>query len=321
MYLEIGGVCYPAAPFNGWYMGTEIGSRNLADSDRYNQLPVIAAHMGLTTDHDRNLWKDKALTELNLAVLHSYAAAGVTITDHHTESARFLQHIDREERHGRTCPADWTWIVPPAASSATPVFHRYYQDFDQTPNFYRHPALVAPALSAQERADRQTPARQPHAKEMAAPETLREEGIAQGPARRPSVARELASRLIVQDRPGGPSVARELVSQLIVQEPARRPSVPREQMPGRRAEGPAARELASRPPAVQGPAPRQPAAWELASRLPADQEPASKGPAAPELASGPLTTLDVVVEGSATSHDHLQPAGGICPRAGGDLRR
>jgi nitric-oxide synthase len=79
------------------------------------------------------------MTELNLAVLHSFSTAGVTIADHHTESARFLQHIEREERQGRACPADWTWIVPPAASSATPVFHRYYRDFDQTPNFYRHP--------------------------------------------------------------------------------------------------------------------------------------------------------------------------------------
>jgi nitric oxide synthase oxygenase domain/subunit len=96
--------------------------------------------MGLSMASDRNLWKDKAMTELNLAVLHSFSAAGVTITDHHTESVRFLQHIEREERHGRACPADWTWIVPPAASSATPVFHRNYQDFDQTPNFYRHPA-------------------------------------------------------------------------------------------------------------------------------------------------------------------------------------
>jgi nitric-oxide synthase, bacterial len=147
MYLEIGGVRYPAAPFNGWYMGTEIGSRDLGDSGRYHQLPVIAAHMGLATADDRNLWKDKALTELNLAVLHSFSTADVAITDHHTESVRFLQHIDREERHGRTCPADWTWIVPPAASSATPVFHRKYQDFDQTPNFYRHPA-PAPAGQA-----------------------------------------------------------------------------------------------------------------------------------------------------------------------------
>jgi nitric-oxide synthase, bacterial len=28
MCLEIGGICYPAAPFNGWYMGTEIGARS-----------------------------------------------------------------------------------------------------------------------------------------------------------------------------------------------------------------------------------------------------------------------------------------------------
>jgi nitric-oxide synthase, bacterial len=140
MYLEIGGIRYPAAPFNGWYMGTEIGSRDLGDAGRYAQLPVIADRMGLSLASDRNLWKDRAMTELNVAVLHSFHRAGVTITDHHTESARFLQHLRREGQHGRACPADWTWIVPPAASSATPVFHRYYQDFDQTPNFYRHPA-------------------------------------------------------------------------------------------------------------------------------------------------------------------------------------
>jgi nitric-oxide synthase len=140
MWLDIGGVCYPAAPFNGWYMCTEVGSRDLGDTCRYNQLPVIARRMGLSTDSDRTLWKDKAVTELNLAVLHSFSSAGVTISDHHTESVRFLQHMAREQRHGRPCPADWTWIVPPAASSTTPVFHRYYQDFDQTPNFYRHPA-------------------------------------------------------------------------------------------------------------------------------------------------------------------------------------
>ena len=140
MHLDAGGIRYPAAPFNGWYMCTEIGSRDLGDTERYNQLPVIAARMGLRTDTERSLWKDKAMTELNLAVLHSFAESGVTITDHHTESARFLKHIELEERQGRPCPADWTWIVPPAASSATPVFHRYYSDFDQVPNFYRHPA-------------------------------------------------------------------------------------------------------------------------------------------------------------------------------------
>jgi nitric-oxide synthase len=141
MYLQAGGIRYPAAPFNGWYMCTEIGSRDLGDPARYNQLPVIAERLGLSTADDHNLWKDRALTELNQAVLHSFRAAGVTITDHHTESARFIKHLKMEERRGRGCPADWSWIVPPTAASATPVFHRYYENFDQTPNFYRHPRL------------------------------------------------------------------------------------------------------------------------------------------------------------------------------------
>ena len=126
MTLEIGGISYPAAPFNGWYMGTEIGSRNLGDTDRYNLLPAVAELFGLDTSSERTLWRDRALVELNLAVLHSFEAAGVTMADHHTESARFLTHIDRERRHGRSVPADWSWIVPPLSGSATPVFHRYY---------------------------------------------------------------------------------------------------------------------------------------------------------------------------------------------------
>jgi nitric-oxide synthase len=138
MYLEAGGIRYPAAPFNGWYMCTEIGSRDLGDEGRYNQLPEIAARMGLSTDSPRTLWKDRAVTELNVAVLQSYETSGVKIADHHTESERFLAHIEREQQHGRRCPADWSWIVPPTAGSTTPVFHHHYDDFDASPNFYRH---------------------------------------------------------------------------------------------------------------------------------------------------------------------------------------
>lgn len=101
MYLEAGGICYPAAPFNGWYMCTEIGSRDLGDEGRYNQLPEIAARMGLSIASPRTLWKDRAVTELNAAVLYSYEMSGVKIPDHHTESERFLAHIEKEEQHGR----------------------------------------------------------------------------------------------------------------------------------------------------------------------------------------------------------------------------
>jgi nitric-oxide synthase, bacterial len=134
--LSIGGVNYPLAPFNGWYMGTEIGARNLADGDRYNLLPTVARLMHLDTSTETTLWRDRALVELNRAVLHSFDRAGVRITDHHTESARFLEHVRREEAAGRQVPADWTWIVPPISGGATPVFHRYYHEADQRPNFY-----------------------------------------------------------------------------------------------------------------------------------------------------------------------------------------
>ena len=79
MYLDIGGVCFPAVPFNGWHLCTEVGSRDLGDTARYDQLGVIAERMGLSTGSGQTLWQDKAMTELNLAVLHSFAADGVTI--------------------------------------------------------------------------------------------------------------------------------------------------------------------------------------------------------------------------------------------------
>jgi nitric-oxide synthase len=139
MRLTIGGVDYPMAPFNGWYMGTEIGARNLADPDRYNLLPVIAERMGLDTSTERSLWRDGALLELNRAVLFSFDQAGARISDHHTESERFLAHIASEERSGREVPADWSWIVPPMSGAATGVFHRYYHEADLRPAFYLDP--------------------------------------------------------------------------------------------------------------------------------------------------------------------------------------
>ncbi|GAA2546204.1 nitric oxide synthase oxygenase [Winogradskya consettensis] len=136
MRLTIGGVNYPLAPFNGWYLGAEIGARNLADPDRYDMLPLVAQRLGLDTSRESSLWRDSALVELNRAVLWSYERAGVKITDHHTESRRFITHLRNEEKAGRPVPADWTWIVPPISGGLTPVFHRYYEELDLRPNFY-----------------------------------------------------------------------------------------------------------------------------------------------------------------------------------------
>lgn len=40
MMFDCGGIQFPAAPFNGWYMSTEIGCRDLCDTTRYNMLEV-----------------------------------------------------------------------------------------------------------------------------------------------------------------------------------------------------------------------------------------------------------------------------------------
>ncbi|MCZ7434653.1 nitric oxide synthase oxygenase [Streptomyces sp. WMMC1477] len=135
--LEIGGIRYPAAPFSGWYVGSEIGARNLSDVDRYDLLPTVARRMGLDLSHDRSLWKDRALVELTAAVQHSYRLAGVHIVDHHTAARQFVDHVEREEAAGRTVPTQWSWVNPPMSSSTTPTFHREYDapDFGLRPNF------------------------------------------------------------------------------------------------------------------------------------------------------------------------------------------
>lgn len=136
MVLEIGGIHYPTAPFNGWYMVTEIGSRNLGDVTRYNTLPLIAKKLGLETGKQNPFWKDKALVILNEAVFYSFKKAGVTITDHHSASEQFIKFIQNEESENRNVNADWSWIVPPLSGSALKVFHQEYANDVISPNFF-----------------------------------------------------------------------------------------------------------------------------------------------------------------------------------------
>ncbi|MBD3860764.1 nitric oxide synthase oxygenase [Bacillus sp. 28A-2] len=136
MKLEIGGIHYNAAPFNGWYMGTEIGARNLADENRYNMLRKVASILGLDTTKNASLWKDKAIVELNVAVLHSYREAGVTIVDHHTAAHQFKQFEKQEEKANRKLTGDWTWLIPPVSPAATHIFHKHYDNTIMKPNYF-----------------------------------------------------------------------------------------------------------------------------------------------------------------------------------------
>ena len=140
MRLEIGGISFPCAPFNGWYMLTEIAARNLGDVQRYNMLPVIAEKLNLDTRQVKTLWKDKAMLVLQEAVLHSFQTQGVTLVDHHTASEQFLEFCKQEEGKGRSVQADWAWIVPPAAGSTLGVFHQEWENQLLSPNFYYQPA-------------------------------------------------------------------------------------------------------------------------------------------------------------------------------------
>lgn len=136
MVLEIGGIYYPTAPFNGYYMLTEIAARNLADENRYNKLPLIAQQLGLDTSSLKTLWKDRALLELNKAVLYSFQQAGVTLVDHHTAAAQFMHFVSTEQREGRKVTADWAWIVPPMAAATHPPYHLHWDNSVRSPNYF-----------------------------------------------------------------------------------------------------------------------------------------------------------------------------------------
>ena len=136
MWLSIGGLRFSAVPFSGWYMAAEIGARNFADVKRYNYLPKVAEAMGLDTTHNGTLWKDRALVELNAAVLHSYAEAGVKIVDHHTATEQH-DHFERtEQSKGRSVTGEWNWLVPPISPATTSTFHKTYDNTELKPNFF-----------------------------------------------------------------------------------------------------------------------------------------------------------------------------------------
>jgi nitric-oxide synthase len=137
MRLRIGGVDYSCAPFNGHYLSDEIGTRNMGDTDRYDQLPAVAAGLGLDTSEEATLWREHAVLVLNQAVLHSFKAAGVRISDPHTESKLFMRFCAAEEGAGRPVHGDWSWLNGSVGWAALhPVHHRYYDTRVPNPNFW-----------------------------------------------------------------------------------------------------------------------------------------------------------------------------------------
>lgn len=133
--MNIGGVQYGCIPFNGWFMETEI-ARNVWEEWRYDKAETVARAMNIDTSSEQTLWRDRAFLELNVAVLHSFSKAKVTLVDHQTASRQFLVHDQREKRAGRECPAQWSWVTPSAGGSSTPVWHHEMRDFFLSPSYH-----------------------------------------------------------------------------------------------------------------------------------------------------------------------------------------
>ncbi|HEY8372072.1 MAG TPA: nitric oxide synthase oxygenase [Pseudonocardiaceae bacterium] len=105
MRLVIGGVSYPAAPFNAWFVDSEITYGSLGADDRYGVAWQVAFRLGLDVSSERTLWRDRALLELNRAVLHSFDAGGVVLSDHHTEAQRLYARFRERSRRPHSAPA------------------------------------------------------------------------------------------------------------------------------------------------------------------------------------------------------------------------
>ncbi|RKO97432.1 hypothetical protein CXG81DRAFT_15924, partial [Caulochytrium protostelioides] len=122
MGFDIGGIQYCCTPFNGWYMETEI-TRNFLDRQRYNLIEKLSDILEIERN-DQELWKDQVQLILNQAVLWSFAQSRTSIVGHHAASDSFMVFFNQEMEQRGHCPADWVWIVPPAGSGVTTVFHQ-----------------------------------------------------------------------------------------------------------------------------------------------------------------------------------------------------
>lgn len=128
MDLKIGGITYPTAPFNGWYMVTEIAVRNFTDSYRYNLLESIAEAFEFGTLKNNSFNKDRTLVELNYAVYHSFKSQGVSIVDHLTASKQFQLFEEKELANNRDVTGKWSWLAPPLSPTLTSNYHHGYNN-------------------------------------------------------------------------------------------------------------------------------------------------------------------------------------------------
>ena len=139
MALDVGGNLFRLAPFNGWYLDTEIAARNFSDRNRFNLLPRIAEGLGLDLTDERSLWRDHAQLVLVEAVLHSFSEARVRLSDHHTIGHEFLEFCRAEQSQGRDPQAEWSWVVPPMSGSLNVLYQESFANQAFKPAYVPQP--------------------------------------------------------------------------------------------------------------------------------------------------------------------------------------
>ena len=105
--------------------------------DTYTDFQRIADAMGLDRTNNMTLWKDRVAIELNTAVLHSYAKAGVAIVDQHSSLEQYMVHMKNEFRDRGGCPTDWIWLNPSQSGSLCPIYHQETLHYHLSPSYVR----------------------------------------------------------------------------------------------------------------------------------------------------------------------------------------
>ena len=159
--LDVGGCCFPMAPFNGWYVDTEIAARNLSDVNRYNLLPSIGEGLGLNLHDDRSLWRDHAQLVLAEAVLYSFDQRGVKMSDHHTIGHEFLTFCQQELSVGREPQAEWSWVVPPMSGSLNVLYQEPFENKAYKPAYVPQPPAWSTASRSPSAPTASTPVDEP----------------------------------------------------------------------------------------------------------------------------------------------------------------
>ena len=98
--------------------------------------------MGLDSTNNMTLWKDRVALELNIAILHSFAKAGVAIVDQHSSTEQFMVHMNNEMRSRGGCPTDWIWVNPSQSGSLCPIYHQEMLHYHLSPSYKKQVCII-----------------------------------------------------------------------------------------------------------------------------------------------------------------------------------